>query len=186
MRIQPLLSRSRRFSGGIWSLGLTLAALHACAPTRLESHDASAIRAVVDAVRLHAESVKDFVDPREPLLVDVQSFVIGGRAALGEPVSKEDVVTVLPDAHRDVTRAYAVQCPSGAGSRRCGVRGDALFIQLDSMRLTSKGFAAVATYVWTDRRSSGNSAIGRSQIRMTFERSGGEWVLRETRVGSTT
>jgi hypothetical protein len=171
--------------GSRWLIALSLYVVQGCVQHAAQPKD-SEVRAVVDAALQHAESVKDFIDPKQPLLVDVQSFVTAGGAAVGGGLTKERVEGVLPQPFRNATRSSAVRCRTTLRSRACGVRGNALFVQLNSMRRTPQGIEAVATYTWTDRRRSGRSGIGWSQIWMRFEQSRGEWVLRETRVGSTT
>lgn len=175
--------------GFIWRdclILLSLCVLQACEPQRLGTPRPSLASAVIQTVLDHASSVETFVDPKQPLLVDVQSFVNASRSAPDAAVTAADVENAVAGPLHNVTRAAAVRCWKTPWTRNCRIRSDALLIQLDSMSLTSTGLEAVATYFWTDRRDFFSSGIGWTRLRIYLHRSGEEWVVRGTRIEGMT
>lgn len=161
---------------------LSFAALQTCEPQRPSTPRPSLASVVINAVLTHARSVETHVDPKQPLLVDAQSFVNASRSATDASITEDDVENALSGRWRDVNRAAAVRCRN----TNCGIQNDALFIQLDSMSRTSTGLEAVATYIWTDRRPSGNSGIGWTRIKIWLHQSGDDWVVQRTRIEELT
>jgi hypothetical protein len=120
-----------------------------------------------------------------PLLVDLDSFVRLGTGVLGEDLSSEDVREAVGGPVRDADEKSAVRCSGPSGP--CYVRDEGFFIRLDRLARTPSGVEAVVTYMWTDRRGRGESAIGMSQLQLLLKKQeNAEWVLLETRRLMTT
>ena len=154
--------------------------LQGCASHSPPRGEAGVYPVVVKAVLAHALG-----DAREargaaqrgPLLLDAGTFAPG-------PLTARDLGADIPGGIKRVRKQQAVRCPPLRN--RCGVRDDGLFIRLDSVRHAGSHIRAVATYMWTDRRPSGHSAVGMTQLELTLERRSGDWVLLATELRMTT
>lgn len=169
-----------------WLIPLWLCVAQGCGPHRAGSPDLSIIDPLTSAILDHAESVDSFVDPQQPLMIDLQSFMAAAQSTADPAATKEAFERILPRRLRDVTRGQAVRCRSRQVPRDCGIRGDALFIQLNGIRRTPDGIDANATYMWTDRRSSGRSGVGWTRLRISLKQSGDQWLVRETSIEGIT
>lgn len=106
-----------------------------------------------------------------PLLIDLRSFVcaIGQlsesdvdaediRAAVGRPVIDTPIDSAI--VRRSEYRIELIQ--------------DGVHVRLDGLSRVGSGHSALLTYMYTDRRGE-SSAIGLTQVYVTFERRNGAW-----------
>jgi hypothetical protein len=111
------------------------------------------------------------------LWVDVASFSSQDTVPLAGTTPRK-----LPIA--DATGKSAIRCWPLGGP--CHVRGDGLFIRLDSLQVQAPdAFSAVATYQWTERGHRAG-AIGFATFHLEFRNVGGVWRLVERRVTDIT
>ena len=111
------------------------------------------------------------------IIIDTASYAhVAG--ALGLPMTTETAVSSTTGMPVQFSTGRGnVHCKSAVG---CATRGNGLLVTFDAVSLDAPGRASVyAALRWTYRRKSGQSAIGRHELRLTFVKNASGWTLRD-------
>ena len=107
------------------------------------------------------------------LFVDLTSFALNGNSAMNAVASTGQLALALGPTVRDATESEAVQCSEAD----CWIEDDALFVRLDSLHTSAFGsLEALVTCLWPDRRPSGRSGVGMTQLRIWLAKRGNVWM----------
>lgn len=118
----------------------------------------------------------------EPLMVDVQSFVVAARSLpTPQVVDSVAVRTSVAREHLDVSTANAVIRRSGA---QFEILHRGLHVSLDSITSTERGYEAFVAYRYTDVRGE-NTAVGQTDLIIVLARGRHGWQVESTRVLGT-